>query len=458
MSSTRAKWAAVAFVVAGWSFQASARADVTFNWWNRQPQEALYGRGHMAMASDTNILLISHYSQTLTKLSASDGSVLWDVDIFNIVPGTNFNASGHVIVDISGNAYVSGYINDPVNNRAIVGVRKISPAGAILWTGQYDVGFSTENSGGGPMAVGWKNDNLYVLGHAGPQSSNVVPVTLLHISRATGVEKGRFSMGTSTQWGEGLQDWRVSVDLFGSSVYVSTLASFIRFPANIASTTWSYPKAVRSHVAVNPYVYVTGTEQGPSGWHMFVAKLLTVNGSQAWKTTFYDHPRPAYPGSPNLQFNPSNSTTYGGNAVRLGSDGVYVTGTAAYEFWDGAMAAKLDTTTGAVMWTREIGYGSVDSTCFDGILDSSDRFYVSCTSKQQADFGSTAIAMVYNSLGTDLVSLWTEGPGGADDGFERLMLGASGAIYMLEEAGTWNPGYTSQHFVPWIFKYTITGL
>jgi hypothetical protein len=256
-----------------------------------------------------------------------------------------------------------------------------------------------------------------------------------------------------------MQDWRLAVD-GSNNVYCGSLTSFLRLTSTLGATaTWTLSLIVRGIAFSGSSIYVTGTATSGSGqWHMYVSKLVASTGATTWTSAAANQSRPlAYPG--NDIFTPSNSTTYGGNAVRVDGQGnVYVASTSVTGSFAGGTLTKHSQFTGTVTWSKQIGYDDLDSTCFDVTTDASNNVYVSCTDHQQHTFSSSAIAVIYNSSGVEQLWLSNDGPGGLDDGFERVLLAPSGGLYLLDESGTWNFAGTDEVFVPWIWKYTITGL
>ena len=425
-------------------------------WWAQAPTSQQSGHGHMVRDRAGNVLMAAPYGGGVTKFRASDGAVLWNA------PAMTF---GQLAIDSSDNAYASALttrFDSQGRAIAVLVVTKISNAGTIVWTSQTDIGFVSEHGSAGPIVLG-SNGSLYVVGTAGNSSQSTAPATLVRMSTSTGsVQLPKVSLGGVVDFGSDMYLNKLRVDS-SNNVYWASTAGLTRFSPTLANpVTWSSHLPVRGITVSGGFVYVTGPQAFGSSYAMYVAKL-TTGLSTSWRYTFQAQFRnDPYPPYAEIS-SPGNPTTYGGNAVAVDSAGnVYAAGDAVSPdgSFTGGTLAKLSAN-GQLLWSQQIGQSGLDSSCFDVAVSPNSKVVVSCTDMQHDNQSSTAIAVISDLNGNQLQWFANDGPGGEDDAFDHLLIGASGTLYLLDESGYLvdiGNNQTTQVFVPTIFAYPLTGL
>src|SRR5262249_13137872 len=150
--------------------------------------------------------------------------------------------------------------------------------------------------------------------------------------------------------------------------------------STLSTQNWSLNAIVRAIAISGSNVYITGPAKSAGNWFMYVTKLNT-SASVIWSQGFGSQSRPTgYPN--NMPIYPGNSSTFGGNAIRVdGAGNVYAAGTAVVSGFTGGMLFKWNSS-GVQQWSKQIGYSGLDSTCFDVTTDASNNVYVGCTDLQ----------------------------------------------------------------------------
>jgi hypothetical protein len=269
------------------------------------------------------------------------------------------------------------------------------------------------------------------------------------------------SLGGVPDYGGDMQLNALTLDS-SNNVYWASPSGLSRYSSTLNGTpiVWTGGLEIRGIAVSGSSVFVTGSQFiGGSEYEMYVAKLASGNLSTTWKYAFPGQFRNStYPGSTDICY-PQNYTTFGGNAIAVDASGnVYAAGDAVnvQGSFVGGTYAKLDST-GHLLWSRQVGQNGLDSACFDIAVDTNGKLVVTCTDMQLGNESSTAIAVISDQNGNLLEWFSNDGPGGEDDAFDHVVIGSSGTLYLLDEAGYPN-GYGGQYFVPTIFAYTATGL
>lgn len=432
---------------------ATARAQ---GWWGQQPSPTQFGHGHIVRDRAGNVIMSAPYS-TVTKFRASDGAVLWNASVIS---------NGRLAIDSGDNVYVSGAssrFDSRGNAVAVLVVTKISSSGGVVWTTRQDLGLVSEHAGAGPIALG-SNGSLYVIGTQGNSSQSTAPATLVRMSMSTGaVQLPTASLGRVESFDNDMARHHLRVDS-SNNVYWASTAGLVRYSSTLGSpVTWSGHLPIRGIAISGSSVYITGAQVSFSSYQMYVAKL-TTGLSTTWKHLFGGQVRnQAYPGTVDI-CSPGNETTYGGNAVAVDSGGnAYVAGDSVSPdgTFVGGTLAKLNAN-GQFLWSQQIGQNGLDSSCFDVALSANGKVVVSCTDMQLGNYTSTAIAVISDLNGNQLQWVSNDGPGGEDDAFQHLLIGASGTLFLLDDSGYLQqiPGSSDfeQVFVPTIFTYPQMGL
>ena len=421
----------------------------------QQPTPTHAGSGHMVRDTSGNVILSALYGG-VTKFRASDGAVLWDAS-----PGGYY---GQLAIDSSNNVYVSGTktgTDGQGNAVSLLTLTKISSSGAVLWTAQRNIGLVSEHSSAGPIALG-SNGSVYVIGTSGNASQPTAPATLVRFSASNGaVQLPTVALGNVLEYSADMPTDALRVDS-SNNVYWASPAGLKRFTSTLGgSTTWSGQIPVRAVAFSGTSVYITGAQPTGSSYQMYVAKLTSSGLATSWKYLFPAQPRTdPYPGLGHV-CEPGNYATYGGNALAVDSSGnVYAAGDAVSPngSFTGGTFAKINSS-GQLLWSRQLGFSGLESSCFDTAIGANGKVVVSCADMQLYNGSSTATAAIYDQNGNQLQSFSNDGPGGVSDAFDHLLIGASGTLYLLDESGYWgDPNATWEYYVPTIMVYTQTGL
>jgi Major tropism determinant N-terminal domain/Beta-propeller repeat len=191
-------------------------------WNNFYDEYSSYGFG-MSIDKFDNIILILGESDSssddivLVKLSGDDGSILWQKYLNSF--GDYQDYASCIDTDDQGNIFITGNSNSagPNNNDAAY-IAKFSPAGALLWSKQYNVdGLSSYGTG----LTADKDGNLAIIGSTN-NNGNFVDVYKIDGSNGGILWQGKI---LNVKFDKGNNDGQIADDIHFANIQSSDITS-----------------------------------------------------------------------------------------------------------------------------------------------------------------------------------------------------------------------------------------
>lgn len=278
----------------------------------------------------------------LTKFDKT-GSKQW-YKYFGATSGTEIAYGASLVVDTAGNTYTANW----VNQSTVVGrsydtatITKRDATGTIIWSKYlYPTASSTLNNSWCTLNID-SNNNLLFIGRVGSGGSETQ--CIVKLTSDGGVIWSKTINGITEYGGSGTRSRGVDPNgnlIVGTKDNTSGLATIIKINGNDGSIAWQKSASGNGYVVISTTTDSNGNVFGVfSTGSAYTLIKFDTSGVYQWAKTM-----------------PTNAVLIsyiGGNIVTMGDD-----------------LTALSPTTGAVVWTKNIKYGSSSLTTYTGSNDS----------------------------------------------------------------------------------------
>jgi uncharacterized delta-60 repeat protein len=411
----------------------SAQVDTMWVRWYDGPGNEYDGVEAMALDSSGNVYVtgISHGGSGMQDYCTikynSNGDTAW-VRRYN-GSGNSSDDACDIVVDTSGNVYVTGYILGAGTNEDWATI-KYYPNGDTAWVRTYNR-ISTSQDRAYALAVD-NAGNVYVTGFTSEVGSNADVTTIKYYANGDTAWLRRYNgLGDDTDIGQAIVlDAAGYIYVTGYSVGSGTSYDFttIKYDSD-GDTVWvrKYDGPVNGSdcayaIALDDSgnVYITGSSNGSSGWSDYATVKYNVNGDTVWAR----------------RYNTPESWIDEPHALDIDDDGnVYVTG---YTMDDWFMYCDYLTIkyypNGDTAWVRRYdGPANGFDEAYDIAVDVSGNVYVTGYS-DGAGTNADIVTIKYNANGdTVWVDRFNDVSNDLDAG-ECILVDNYGCVYVAGRA------------------------
>lgn len=337
-------------------------------------------------------------------------------------PGNSSDGAGGMALDTAGNIYVTGNSNAAGNNADFVTI-KYNPSGIVQWIQRYDYTGTADIAN---LIVVDKSGNVYVSGYS--SGSNIDFATIKYNSSGVQQWVHRYN-GT----GNG-DDYPTAMaidstgEVYVTGYSVGTGGNFdyvtIKYTASTSTPVWIKKYIGAANGIDQPYaitvdnsgnVYVTGGSIGTGSSSDYLTVKYNSSGLQQWEQ----------------RFNGSGNDYDNANSIAVDNSGnVFVTGSSKGTGTDGDCVTIKYNNSGTTQWIQRYnGFANLGDYGLKLITDNAGNVFVA-GSTTWAGPGTDYLVIKYNDAG---VQQWTQrynGPANGDDFPRDIALDKFGNVYI----------------------------